>query len=567
MKTAFSYIRFSSPEQAKGDSFRRQSEKAEAWAKANGYRIVKSWADLGVSGYRGRNARTGGFGEFLRAAESGELPKDSVLLVENLDRVSRQTPRKALELFLRVIGLGVGLVTLTDNELYTAESLDADPTGMKLFASLMVMIRANAESRLKGERVAAAWSRKRLAAREKSVPLSDRIPGWLVPGRDAAGRRTFALDDERAEIVRRIFADTVQGFGRRAIVKRLNRDGKKSFLSESGWQPSSVIKIIRARTTVGEYQPHRRDETGRRVPDGDPIKGYYPAVIEESLWLSANSAVDVRRKNAAGRPHAEVANLLRGLARCSCGERMLFLNKGRPPKGGNYYVCSAAARDAGCENKRLWRAREVEQYLLHQLDPARLTSAFEPAAERTGPSPQEYDARIAGLATQKEKALDLLLANEDDVLAPDLRRRAESLVAQIEDLKRLREAAAAAERSRPHLPTLKSSIDAVAALATKLDVSTAQERTTIRTGIVQHLRTLFAKISFSKHAIVGVIELPAKPKAMKTWFGIPKPIQVKVLDGRERYFYGHLIFTDLPEELDAHDGVTGIMGARYTGRV
>jgi DNA invertase Pin-like site-specific DNA recombinase len=175
MKTAFSYIRFSSPEQAKGDSFRRQSEKAEACAKANSYMIVKSWADLGVSGYRGRNSRTGNFGEFLRAARAGELPKDSVLLVENLDRVSRQTPRKALSQFLEVIDLGIGVVTLTDDEWFTAESLDEDASGMKLFASLMVMIRANNESRVKGERVAAAWSKKRAAAREKSVPLSDRI--------------------------------------------------------------------------------------------------------------------------------------------------------------------------------------------------------------------------------------------------------------------------------------------------------------------------------------------------------------------------------------------------------
>ena len=30
---AFSYIRFSSPEQAKGDSFRRQTDAAEEWAR------------------------------------------------------------------------------------------------------------------------------------------------------------------------------------------------------------------------------------------------------------------------------------------------------------------------------------------------------------------------------------------------------------------------------------------------------------------------------------------------------------------------------------------------------
>jgi hypothetical protein len=75
----------------------------------------------------------------------------------------------------------------------------------------------------------------------------------------------------------------VQGYGRRAIVKGLNREGEVSFLSKKGWQPSSIIKILRARTTVGEYQPHRRDENGRRIPDGEPIRGYYPAVIDEGL--------------------------------------------------------------------------------------------------------------------------------------------------------------------------------------------------------------------------------------------------------------------------------------------
>jgi DNA invertase Pin-like site-specific DNA recombinase len=381
MKTAFSYIRFSSPEQAKGDSFRRQSEQAETWAAANGYRIAKSWADLGVSGYRGRNAKAGRFAEFLRDADADELPKDSVLLLENLDRMSRQDPDDPLMLFFGIIKKGIGILTLTDNKLYTKQTMKQDR--MMLFGTLMAIIRSNEESSLKGERVAAAWSRKRLAAREKSLPLTDRIPGWLISTRDATGRRTFTEDRDKADIVRRIFAETDQGLGRRAIAKGLNRGGKLSFLSKSGWQPSSVIKIVRARTTVGEYQPHRRDEDGKRIQDGEPIKGYYPTVVDEALWVRANAAVAVRRTNSAGRPGVEAANLVRGLARCGCGERMLFLNKGAPPKGGRYYVCSAAARDADCTNKRLWNSRDVERYLLHQIDPARIAAAFEPATKRT----------------------------------------------------------------------------------------------------------------------------------------------------------------------------------------
>jgi hypothetical protein len=40
-------------------------------------------------------------------------------------------------------GRGGDAQTLARTRVYTAESVDADPTGMKLFASLMVMIRAN----------------------------------------------------------------------------------------------------------------------------------------------------------------------------------------------------------------------------------------------------------------------------------------------------------------------------------------------------------------------------------------------------------------------------------------
>jgi DNA invertase Pin-like site-specific DNA recombinase len=566
-RIAFSYIRFSSPEQAKGDSFRRQSERAQAWAQANGYTIVASLEDLGVSGYRGKNAETGKFGGFLRAAEAGELPKDSVLLVENLDRVSRQAPRKALRQFLDVLDFGIGVVTLTDGEWYTAKSVDDDTTGMKLFASLMVMIRANNESRVKGERVAAAWSRKRAAAREKALPLSDRIPGWLIPQRDATGRRTFVENWDRIKIVRRIFEETARGLGRRTIVRGLNKEGEVSFLSGKGWQPSSVIKVIRSRATLGEYQPHKRDENGRRVPDGEAIKGYYPTVIDEALWVEANEAVKVRRKNAAGRPQAEVANLIRGLARCVCGERMQMLNKGAPPKGGRYYVCSAANRDAGCRIKRLWPAREVERMLLLHLDPTAITVAFEPAERRPAPSPKSFDTRIAELGAMKDSALDMAIRNAGTALGPELERRAAALVEELADLRRKKEEAAAAERARPHLPTVRTAIETIAELAARLGTANAEERKNIRTSLVQQIRTAFAEVVFSRHSVATLIELPEKPKSMRTAGGMPKPIVSRTeADGREKYFYRHPVWTDHPRALNHVGGGSGLLHARTDGR-
>ena len=43
-----------------------------------------------MASYSGANAKSGAFGEFLAAVESGYIEAGSVLLVESLDRVSRQ---------------------------------------------------------------------------------------------------------------------------------------------------------------------------------------------------------------------------------------------------------------------------------------------------------------------------------------------------------------------------------------------------------------------------------------------------------------------------------------------
>jgi hypothetical protein len=459
------------------------------------------------------------------------------------------------------------VVTLTDNEWYTAKSVDDDTTGMKLFASLMVMIRANTESRVKGERVAAAWAKKRERARENSLPLSDRIPGWLNSVRDAAGLRTFTPNDERVEIVKRIFEETAKGLGRRAIVKGLNGGGEKSFLTKKAWQPSSVAKVIHSRAVLGEYQPHRRNKVGRLIPDGEVIKGYYPAVIDEALWIEANDAVKSRRANAAGRPHAQVGNLIRGLVRCGCcKKRMLFLNKGKPPKGGCYYICSEAARNGDCDNGRLWPAKDVERWLVHQLNPAAVAITFEPAPKRSGRSQKSYDAEIADLTSVKDAALEASFRRAGTPLGMDMERKADLLLGKIKELERIRDEAAAKEQSKPRLPATRSAIETVAALGAKLETSNAAEKVEIRNVLVQQLRIAFAEIRFWPHEILGLIELPGPPKSMKGPFGILRPIEpMKSADNIERFFYRHRIYSDDPAEMAEMDGGKGVLNARFSG--
>ena len=73
MRKAYSYIRFSSAEQAIGDSLRRQTEGAEQWCTERGITLDETLRDLGVSAYRGANRTEGALRSFLDLVERGEV--------------------------------------------------------------------------------------------------------------------------------------------------------------------------------------------------------------------------------------------------------------------------------------------------------------------------------------------------------------------------------------------------------------------------------------------------------------------------------------------------------------
>jgi DNA invertase Pin-like site-specific DNA recombinase len=106
---AYSYVRFSTPEQMRGDSFRRQVQAAERYALANGLMMDTKFTfhDLGVSAFRGRNRVDGMLGEFLSYVRSGDIPKGAYLLVENLDRVSRENAWDAMHTLQNIAREGV----------------------------------------------------------------------------------------------------------------------------------------------------------------------------------------------------------------------------------------------------------------------------------------------------------------------------------------------------------------------------------------------------------------------------------------------------------------------------
>jgi DNA invertase Pin-like site-specific DNA recombinase len=109
---------------------------------------------LGVSAYRQSNAKKGALGEFLKAVADGHVPRGSFLLIENMDRLTRDEIVGATGLFLQLISNGIVVVTLTNNEIYSQERFHREPWAMHLIVSELT--RANHESARKSQLVADA---------------------------------------------------------------------------------------------------------------------------------------------------------------------------------------------------------------------------------------------------------------------------------------------------------------------------------------------------------------------------------------------------------------------------
>ncbi|GIQ75971.1 recombinase family protein [Bradyrhizobium sp. RD5-C2] len=200
-------MRLSTGPQLKGDGKRRQLKASREYAEANGLELAEDaqYEDLGVSAFKGANVRGGKLGLFLEAVQSGAVKPGSFLLVESLDRLTRQELLKAQSLFLSIIQGGINVVTLADGRLYPAGTNDLGD----LIYSLVVMARAHEESQIKSQRIGAAWKNKRTRAASQ-IPMTKWCPAWVKLAED---RTCYEPIPERVEIVRGIFEDAASGMG------------------------------------------------------------------------------------------------------------------------------------------------------------------------------------------------------------------------------------------------------------------------------------------------------------------------------------------------------------------
>ena len=320
---AFSYQRVSSGQQVGGHGLDRQADAAALWCAANGFRLDQQLvlSDKGKSAYSGKNLQ-GALGHFLELAQSGQLGNSPVLLVEAIDRLSRQEPLDAIDVILRgLVGSGVRVITLEDQQEYSRPTIASDAS--KLLVLVVKVQAAHEFSKRNGMRSSASWAKRYQKAKAGLKDPSPRCrPFWLDWDEAASDFSANA----RTAMVQRCFRLSEQGLGHSAIARKLTAEG---FTNSKGESISETIagKLLADRRVLGE-----REITN---PDGDTeiLKGYFPVIVnpeqfERCRGLAALRDTAPRRDRRSKR----VRNLFAGVLKCPCGLPLVH----RASSGGRY---------------------------------------------------------------------------------------------------------------------------------------------------------------------------------------------------------------------------------------
>lgn len=435
---AYSYVRFSTPQQQEGASFQRQMEKAAKFALDHGLTLDSdlNMQDLGVSAYRGKNARTGALAGFLEAVQKGYVAHGSYLLIENIDRLSRDDFFEAQTLFQNLILGGVNIAVLSNGEVYSHERLKRQPYDIMYIVA--EQIRANQESARKSQLIGDAKARKKKRLIEHGLegkPYTHQTPSWLKWSDED---KKYELIPERAAIVKEIFERTAAGDG----LVRLARDFNERHVETWGqlgktkkadhWRPSYIRKILTSTAPIGTFTPHTTtyDETtrARRDEPMTPVENMFPAVVDGDIYWRVNRKFNT--KAPRGRNAQQAAkSLIAGISFCAtCGHAITRVSKG----GYVYLVCSRANMKAGVCKYLAVRYDAIEKAL---RDNARRLLKEAPRGKSTAALDKQIDELQANADAAEQRVFDMadLYAQERSTTA---KRRLSAIESELKAFQR-----------------------------------------------------------------------------------------------------------------------------------
>ena len=415
--TAFLYERLSRDDNLEGESYSigNQKKLLTKVAKEKGYTNLIHFLDDGISGV---TMDRPGFVEMIQQLEQGRA---AAVFVKDLSRLGRnyiEVGRLTEEFFPEH---DIRLVAVSDN-IDTAEGENELAPIRNLF----------------NEWYARDISKKRRISNKikgnAGEPMGQPPYGYI---KDPNNPKRWIVDDEAAQVVRRIYSMTLEGYGTEQIAAQLEKDeiltpraywlkkgikrpGKGKQQPATKWNSSTVTKILSLQEYCGDilnFKTYSKSYKNKKRLENDRenwviFKDVHEPIIERSVFEQVQQKRGKIRKR---RTNEGEHNMFSGLLVCAdCGSNLHFhFNQGNPEI--KYFNCSNYKGNRGsCTSNHYVRVDFLEQVVLGEI--RRLTkfaSLYEDEFLKAviGHSQQaaETDRKL------KEKELKALLTRDEEL--------------------------------------------------------------------------------------------------------------------------------------------------------
>lgn len=483
---AYIFIRFSTRQQEEargGSSYERQLQVCREYVQRMGWHEVGLIEDLGRSAWRGDHLRKGNLGKFARRLLAGELPP-CVIVVEELDRLSRQKARTTKNWIESVCAAGHSIASANGARVYSEETLDAN-----LLAMMEILVKAEAaheySARL-SRRAKGSYEKRKREARENGTVITSLGPAWL----QAVGKRPnikWVPVPERTKLIREIFDLAAAGHAPWTIARILNERPDCPSFSGKKWERTSIVKIIRNKAIEGDYEV---GEGKTQVPTGEILHGYYgDPIVPLDVVAEARAMLDRRSRKGKGRNSGAVNNLFGQAIRCGkCGGRMMLMGY-----QSRYLTCYEAGRGNGCDQRKTFKYRPFENAALAAILPIVLDNNFFMQAEKSnrfGLEIAEAQKAARDAQQQAERAYDMWDESGSEIAKRrfhEAEARVRALKAKLSELNDRLAAAQGAATAQAHLARVHNVRDA-------LNNPDDEVRLPARLRVVEAIRSLNTKV-------------------------------------------------------------------------
>ena len=415
--TAFLYERLSRDDNLEGESYSigNQKKLLAKVAKEKGYTNLVHFLDDGISGV---TMDRPGFVEMIRQLEQG---KAAAVFVKDLSRLGRnyiEVGRLTEEFFP---DHDIRLVAVSDN-IDTAEGENELAPIRNLF----------------NEWYARDISKKRRISNKikgnAGEPMGQPPYGYI---KDPNDPKHWIVDDEAAQVVRRVYNMTLEGFGTEQIATQLEKDGvltPRAYWLTKGikrpgkgkqqpptkWNSSTITKILSLQEYCGDilnFKTYSKSYKNKKRIDNDRenwvvFQDVHEAIIERAVYEQVQQKRGkIRKRRTNNGEH----NMFSGLLVCAdCGSNLHFhFNQGNPEI--KYFNCSNYKGNRGtCTSTHYVRVDFLEEVVLGEI--RRLTKfaslyedEFVKAVIGHSQQAEQTDRKL------KEKELLTLLARDEEL--------------------------------------------------------------------------------------------------------------------------------------------------------